>query len=75
MSLSRGLTIPDGKNGLRFRAGVLKDLATKIFLLHQSSELRTRLAENAPRLDNYFECRAENQIIVEALARLAGRVA
>ncbi|MGO9020338.1 MAG: glycosyltransferase [Syntrophobacteraceae bacterium] len=64
--------LSDGQNGLLFRAGDPLDLAAKILLLHRDPELRRRLAKNAGRLDDDFDCCVKNRLIVQALERLAG---
>ncbi|MBN2469065.1 MAG: glycosyltransferase [Deltaproteobacteria bacterium] len=64
----------DGENGLLFKAGDPQDLVAKIALLYEDAELRTRLSENAARLDGDFDCRVKNRLIIEALERLAGKL-
>lgn len=63
--------IRDGENGLLFKAGDAQDLAAKICLLHEDDELFVKIAENASKLVDDFDCRVKNSVIVETLKRLA----
>jgi glycosyltransferase involved in cell wall biosynthesis len=65
--------IDDGKNGLLFRAGDARDLASKINELYLDEDLRARISNNAKLLHDENNCVTKNKIIINKLNQLVSK--